>query len=89
MVKNRLLAKSEAKQEKEIETDNIKLIQLAHTGHPAHRQSLRKNASIESTAGTVWKEGKQYFNLVLQCYPKNLLKTLSPVIEIVFGTFYD
>lgn len=81
MVKNRLLEKSEAKQEKDIETDKIKLTQLALTGHPAHRQSLRKNASVEATAGTAWKEGKQYFNLVLQCYPKNLLKTLGPVID--------
>ena len=56
----------------EIETDNIMLTQLAHTGHTAHRQS-----GVE----TRWT--------ILQGYPKNLLKTLSPVIEIVFGAFYE
>lgn len=100
MVKNRLLEKREAKQEmaafgtegeslRNRLTDNIKLTQLAHTGYTAHWQSLRKNVSIKATTGTVWKQCKQYFNVVLHGHPKNLLKTLSPVLEIVFCAFYD
>lgn len=99
MVKNQLLEKREVKQEmaafgtdvkfSDTETDNIKLTQLAHTSYKAHRQSLRKNVSIEATTRTVWTQGKQYFNVVLQGYPKQLLKTLSPVYRDNFSVFYD
>lgn len=98
MVKNRLLEKRKAKQEMAAFGKEGEILRNRNRQHQANSVgSYRPHSTSPEREekrinwSNCWngvEKGKQYFNLVLQGYPKNLLKTLSPVIQIVFRAFY-